>query len=189
MSQQNSQPQISLSHEEHRETLWRRVFQGATTTSLIDWLVETHPEWKNVPRKKIADALRTSNPRSNTFTGEWNREYTRINSQYIAHCKKLVEAALRPASAAISTIAVKLRDHASKVQIETANDLLAVSRSLVPIKKVVLDVISDALVNGISDDPTDQISDSTVRDDDAERLARIYLEGDLDEAMGSGSDV
>ena len=189
MSPENNQSEVSLSHEEHRTTLWRRVFQGATTASLIDWLVETHPEWKNVPRKKIADALRTSNPRSNAFTQEWSEEYNRINSQYLAHCKRLVEAALRPASAAISTIAAKLRQSAPDIQIETANDLLAVSRSLVPIKKVVLDVISDANINGISDDPTNQISDSTVRDDEAERLARIYLEGDLDEAMGSGSDI
>ena len=189
MSTDNIQPAITISHEEHRETLWRRVFQGATTTSLIDWLVETHPEWKNVPRKKIADALRTSNPRSNAFTGEWSREYNRINAQYIAYCQKLVEAALRPASAAISAIAINLRQHAPDVPIETANDLLAASRSLVPIKKVVLDVISDALINGISDDPTEQVSDSTVPDDDAERLARIYFEGDLDETFGPGSDV
>ena len=189
MSTENNQPEISLSHEEHRETLWRRVFQGATTTSLIDWLLETHPEWKNVPRKKIADALRTSNPRSIAFTGEWSQEYNRINSQYFAHCRKIVETALRPASAAISTIAIKLREHASQVPIESANDFLALSRSLVPIKKVVLDVISDALINGNSDDPTEQVSDSTFRDDDAERLARIYSEGDLDEASGSGSDV
>ncbi|MDE0043140.1 MAG: hypothetical protein OXT74_13970 [Candidatus Poribacteria bacterium] len=189
MSSENNQPEISLSHEEHRETLWRRVFQGATTTSLIDWLKETHPEWENVSRKKIADALRTSNPRSNAFTQEWSQEYTRINSQYIAHCQKLVEAALRPASAAISAIAIKLRQQASSVSIETANDLLAASRSLVPIKKVVLDVISDVLTNGVSNDRTDQTSDSTIRDDDAERLARIYLEGDLDEALGPGSDV
>ena len=189
MSRENNQPEISLSHEEHRATLWRRVFQGATTSSLIDWLLETHPEWKNVPRKKIADALRTSNPRSNAFTGEWSREYNRINAQYIAYCQKLVEAALRPASAAISAIAINLRQHAPDVPIETANDLLAASRSLVPIKKVVLDVISDALINGISDDPTEQVSDSTVPDDDAERLARIYFEGDLDETFGPGSDV
>ena len=189
MSSENNQPEISLSHEEHRETLWRRVFQGATTTSLIDWLKETHPEWENLSRKKIADALRSSNPRSNAFTQEWRQEYTRINSQYIAHCQKLVEAALRPASAAISAIAIKLRQQASKVQIETANDFLSVSRSLVPIKKVVLDVISDALINGIPNDPTDQVSNPTIRDDDAERLARIYLEGDLDEALGPGSDV
>ena len=189
MSTENNQPDISLSHEEHRATLWRRVFQGATTSSLIDWLLETHPEWKNVPRKKIADALRTSNPRSNAFTGEWSREYNRINAQYIAYCQKLVEAALRPASAAISAIAINLRQHAPDVPIETANDLLAASRSLVPIKKVVLDVISDALINGISDDPTEQVSDSTVPDDDAERLARIYFEGDLDETFGPGSDV
>ena len=189
MAPENNQLEITISHEEHRATLWRRVFQGATTTSLINWLVETHPEWENVPRKKIADALRTSNPRSNAFTGEWSEEYNRIKSQYVAHCKMLVEAALRPASAAISTIAVKLRQSAPDVQVETANDLLAVSRSLVPIKKVVLDVISDAHINGISDDPTDQISDSTIRDDEAERLARLYLEGDLDEALEPGSDV
>ena len=189
MSTENNQPEISISHEEHRATIWRRVFQGATTTSLIDWLKETHPEWENVSRKKIADALRTSNPRSNAFTGEWSEEYNRINSQYIAHCQKLVEAALRPASAAISTIAIKLRDHASKIPIETANDLLAVSRSLVPIKKVVLDVISDALINGVSYDPTEHVSDPTVRDDDAERLARIYFEGNHDETLGPGSDV
>lgn len=189
MSSENHQPVISLTHEEHRATLWRRVFQGATTTSLIEWLMETHPEWENVPRKKIANALRTSNPRSNAFTQEWSEEYNRINSQYIAHCRKMVETALRPASAAISAIAINLRQSAPEVPIESANDLLAVSRSLVPIKKVVLDVISDALIKGISNDPTEQVSDSNVRDDDAERLARIYLEADLDETLGPGSDI
>ena len=189
MSRENNQPEISLSHEEHREALWRRVFQGATTSLLIDWLVETHPEWKNASRKKIADALRTSNPHSNAFTGEWSREYNRINSQYFAHCKKIVETALRPGSAAISTLAIRLREHASKVPIESANDFLALSRSLVPIKKVVLDVISDALINGNSDDPTEQVPDSTFRDDDAERLARIYSEDNLDETLGPGSDI
>ncbi|MDE0298535.1 MAG: hypothetical protein OXN17_07890 [Candidatus Poribacteria bacterium] len=189
MTPENNQPEISLTHEEHRATLWRRVFQGATTTSLIDWLVETHPEWENVPRKKIADALRNSNPRSNAFTQEWRQEYNRINSQYFAHCRRMVEAALRPASAAISTIAIKLRESASKIQIETANDLLAASRSLIPIKQVVLDVISDAITNGISDDQSEQISDSTVPDEDAERFARLYLEGDLDETLETGSDI
>lgn len=189
MSSENNQPEITISHEEHRATLWRRVFQGATTTSLIDWLKETHPEWENVSRKKIADALRTSNPRSNAFTQEWSREYNRINGQYIAYCQKLVEAALRPASAAISAIAINLRQQAPDVPIETANDLLAASRSLVPIKKVVLDVISDALINGISHDPTEQVSDPTIPDDDAERLARIYLEGNLDETLGPDSDI
>ncbi len=189
MSSENHQPVISLTHEEHRATLWRRVFQGATTTSLIEWLMETHPEWETVPRKKIADALRTSNPRSNAFTQEWREQYNRINEQYIAYCQKIVEAALRPASAAISAIAINLRQSASEVPIETANDLLAVSRSLIPIKKVVLDVISDALINGNPNDPTQQVSDSNVPDDDAERLARIYLEADLDESLGLGSDV
>ena len=189
MSSENNQPEISLSHEEHRATLWRRVFQGATTSSLIDWLVETHPEWEHVPRKKIADALRPSNPRSNAFSGEWSQEHNRIKSQYFAHCKKIVETSLRPASSAISTIAMRLREHAPNVPVESANDFLALSRSLVPIKKVVLDVISDALMNGISHDPTEQVSDPTVRDDDAERLARLYLEGNLDESFGPGSDV
>ena len=141
------------------------------------------------PSKKNRGRTKNLHPRSNAFTGEWSREYNRINAQYIAYCQKLVEAALRPASAAISAIAINLRQHAPNVPIETANDLLAASRSLVPIKKVVLDVISDALINGISDDPTEQVSDSTVPDDDAERLARIYFEGDLDETFGPGSDV
>ena len=189
MSRENDQPEISLSHEEHRETLWRRVFQGAATPSLIDWLVETHPEWKNASRKKIADALRTSNPHSNAFTQEWSEEYNRIKSQYFAHCQKLMETALRPTSAAISTIALRLRDHASKVPIESANDFYVLSRSLAPLKKVVLDVISDALINGISHDSTEQESDSTLRDDDAERFASIYSEGDPDETLGPGSDV
>ena len=145
MSTENNQPEISLSHEEHRETLWRRVFQGATTTSLIDWLLETHPEWKNVPRKKIADALRTSNPRSIAFTGEWSQEYNRINSQYFAHCRKIVETALRPASDAISAIAEKLRQSAPKITIETADDLLAASRAIGPIKGVVREIISYTL--------------------------------------------
>ncbi len=182
MSSESNQLEISLSHEEHRETLWRRVFQGATTTSLIDWLMETHPEWKNVPRKKIADALRTSNPRSNVFTQEWREEHNRIKSQYFAHCQKLVQTALRPASATLSTLAIKLRESAPNIQIETANDFLAAARSLVPIKNVVLDVISDALINGIPNDPTKQVPNPTVPDDDAERLARIYLEGNLDES-------
>ena len=189
MTQENNQPEISLSHDEHRATLWRRVFQSANTPSLIDWLLETHPEWKNVPRKKIADALRTSNPRSNAFTQEWSEEHNRIKSQYIAHCRKLVEAAARPASATITTIAMRLRDQAPQVPIESANDFLALSRSLAPLKNVVLEVISDAFVNGISDDPTEQESDSAIRDDDPERFARTYLEGDFDETLDSGSDV
>ncbi len=189
MTQENNQPEISLSHDEHRATLWRRVFQSANTPSLIDWLLETHPEWKNAPRKKIADALRTSNPRSNAFTQEWREEHNRIKSQYFAHCRKLVEAAARPASATITTIAMRLRDQAPQVPIESANDFLALSRSLAPLKNVVLEVISDALVNGISDDPTEQESNSTVRDDEAERLMQIYLEADLDETLGPGSDV
>ena len=139
--------------------------------------------------KKIADALRTSNPRSNAFTQEWSREYNRIKSQYIAHCTEIVETALRPGSAAISTLAIRLREHASKVPIESANDFLALSRSLVPIKTVVLDVISDALMNGIHDDQTEQVPHSTFRVDDAERFARIYSEGDLDETLGPGSDI
>ena len=189
MSRENNQPEISLSHEEHRATLWRRVFQCAATPSLIDWLVETHPEWKNASRKKIADALRTSNPHSNAFTQEWSREYNRINSQYFAACRKIVETATLPASAAISTIAKRLRDHAPKVPIKSANDFLALSRTLAPLKKVALEIISDALMDGIHDDQTEQVPDSTFRDDDAERFARIYSEGDLDETLGPGSDV
>ena len=175
MSSENNQIEFSLSHEQHRATLWRRVFRGDTTASLIDWLIETHPEWKDVPRKKIADALRTSNPRSNVFTQEWREEHDRIKSQYFAHCQKLVQTALRPASAALSTLAIKLRDSAPNVPIETAHDFLTAARSLVPIKNVVLEVISDALMNGMPDDPTVQESNTTVRDDDAERFMRTYL--------------
>ena len=188
MSPENNQPEISLSHEEHRATLWRRVFQGANTPSLIDWLKETHPEWEHVTRKKIADALRTSNPRSNAFTKEWDDEYNRIKSQYFAACRKHLEAALQPASDAISAIAEKLRQSAPKITIETADDLLAASRAIGPIKGVVREIISYTLTSDTTNDRTEEEFNSTIPDEDAERIARSYFES-RDRESGDGSDV
>ena len=52
------QVQIKLTHEEHTDTIYQPVY--AATTAIVDTLIKTHLEWKNVPRRKIQD--RTCNP-------------------------------------------------------------------------------------------------------------------------------
>ncbi len=52
------QVQIKLTDGERTDTIYQPVY--AATTAIVDTLIKTYLEWKNVPRRKIQD--RTCNP-------------------------------------------------------------------------------------------------------------------------------
>ena len=67
--------QVKLTDEERTDTIYQRVWQNATTTAIVDALIEAHPEWKDVPRRKIQDATRTCNPFHSNFAKKWKPIY------------------------------------------------------------------------------------------------------------------
>ena len=54
------QAQIKLTDEEHTNTINLPVRQNVAAAAIVDTLIKAHPEWKDVPRRKIQD--RTCNP-------------------------------------------------------------------------------------------------------------------------------
>ena len=71
---QMKQIQIKLTDEEHTGTIYQPVCQNAAATASADTLMKAHPEWKDVPRRKIQD--RTCNPFHGTFVKKWKSIYT-----------------------------------------------------------------------------------------------------------------
>jgi len=57
------QVQIKLTDEERTDTIYQPVYAAAT--AIVDTLIKAHPEWKDVPRRKIQD--RTFNPFRDKF--------------------------------------------------------------------------------------------------------------------------
>ena len=52
---QMKQVRIKLTDEECTDTIYQPVCQNAATTAIVDTLMKAHPEWKDVPRRKIQD--------------------------------------------------------------------------------------------------------------------------------------
>ena len=57
------QAQIKLTDDERTDTIYQPVYAAAD--AIVDALIKAHPEWKDVPRRKIQD--RTCNPFRDKF--------------------------------------------------------------------------------------------------------------------------
>ena len=132
------QVQVKLSDEERADTIYQRVWQNATTTAIVDALIEAHPEWKDVPRRKIQDATRTCNPFHSKFAEKWKPIYTSTIKHFQAECERHTQGTSLHASMAISKLVEKVLDGLNHVELQSPNDVLSIARSITPIRKTLL---------------------------------------------------
>lgn len=152
------QVQVKLTDEERFDTIYQRVWQNATTTAIVDALIKAHPEWKDVPRRKIQDATRTCNPFHNRFAKKWKPIYASTLKHFQAEREKLIQGMSLHASEAISEAIKKVLEGLNHVAIESPNDVLSIARSITPIRNTLLLSINH---NSNDEDNTEQGHDSS----------------------------
>ena len=129
---------FKIPDEDHAESIRRRVYDGWTTTRIVDSWIEKYPEWRHIDRKKFRDASSLSNPNAKRCSDKWRDMYERTLAEFRDDRCKLLEASAGKASSAISELLEKVRSGIPDVAIETAHDLLAVARAIVPVKHIAL---------------------------------------------------
>ena len=129
---------FKISHEDHAEGIRRRVYDGWTTSQIIDSWIEKYPKWKHIDRKKFRDASSLSNPNTKRCSAKWHEIYERTFAEFREERAKILEATAGKASSAISELVEKVRSGIRDVIVENARDLLAVARSIIPVKEVAL---------------------------------------------------
>ena len=127
---------FKISHEDHLDGIVHRVYESWGTSQVVDSWMEKYPRWAHLGRKIFRDAARVSNPRSNKFSTEYRKIYERTLAHYREERRALLEATASKASSAISQIVESVRSNATNVPIDNAHDLLAVSRSIYPVKDI-----------------------------------------------------
>ena len=80
------QIQIKLTDEERIGTIYQPVCQNAATTASADTLMKAHPEWKDVPRRKIQ--ARTCNPFHGTFVKSESQSIQAPSSTFKQNAKR-----------------------------------------------------------------------------------------------------
>ena len=127
---------FKISHEDHLDGIVNRVYESWGTSQVVDSWMEKYPRWAHLGRKIFRDAARVSNPRSNKFSTEYRKIYERTLAHYREERRALLEATASKASSAISQIVESVRSNVTNVPIDNAHDLLAVSRSIYPVKDI-----------------------------------------------------
>ncbi|MDE0297260.1 MAG: hypothetical protein OXN17_01340 [Candidatus Poribacteria bacterium] len=150
--------QIKLTDEERADTIYKRVWQNATTTAIVDALIAAHPEWKDVPRRIIQDATRTCNPFHGKFAKKWKPLYASTIKHFQAERERHIQGSSLPASMAISKLIEKVLEEIDNVELRTPNDVLSIARSIAPIRKVLSLSLS---ANSNDEDYTEQGHDSS----------------------------
>ena len=149
--------QIKLTDEERADTIYQRVWQNATTTAIVDALINAHPEWKDVPRRIIQDATRTCNPFHGKFAKKWKPIYESTLKHFQAECERHTQGTSLHASMAISKLIEKVLEGLNHIEIQSPNDVLSIARSITPIRKTLLLSIDH---NSNDEDNTEQGHDS-----------------------------
>ena len=129
---------FKIADEDHAESIRRRVYDGWTTTQIVDSWIEKYPEWKHIERRKFTDASLLSNPGSMRFSKKWRDIYTRHLANFNEERNALLQAAAGKASGAISELVEKVRCGIRDVSVDNANDLLTLARAIVPVKDMAL---------------------------------------------------
>ena len=134
---------VKISHEDHVDGIVRRVYAGWGTSQIVDsWMVK-YPQWAHLGRKIFRDAARVSNPQSNKFSDDYRKIHERTIAYYREERLALLEATISEASSAISKIVEGVRPNVTNVPIESAHDLLHLSRAINPLKDLALKAIQD----------------------------------------------
>ena len=129
---------LEISREDHLQGIVHRVYEGWGTTQIVDSWMKKYPRWAHLGRKPFRDAARVSNPQSNQFSDEYRQLYERSLALYREERRALLEATAGKASSAISEIVETVRSKVANVPIESAHELLHLSRILNPLKDIVL---------------------------------------------------
>ena len=127
---------FKISDEDHAEGIRRRVYDGWTTSQIVDSWIEKYPQWKHIDRKKFTDASLLSNPGSTRFSKKWSDIFARTLANFNEERRALLQATAGKASTAILELVEKVRRSARDISIDNAHDLLAVSRSIYPVKDI-----------------------------------------------------
>ena len=133
---------LKISGEDHAEGIRRRIYDGWTTTQIIDSWIEKYPEWKHIERQKFRDASLLSNPGSKRFSKRWREIYARTLTNFNEERRALLQATAGKASTAISELVEKVRCGIHDISIDNANDLLTLARAIVPVKDIALHEIA-----------------------------------------------
>ena len=151
------QVQVKLTDEERTDTIYRRVWQNATTTAIVDALIKAHPEWKDVPRRIIQDATRTCNPFHGKFAKKWKPIYASTIKHFQAERERHIQGTSLHASMAISKLIEKVLEGINHVELQSPNDVLSIARSITPIRKTLL----MSITHNANEDNTEQGHDSS----------------------------
>ena len=114
------QVQIKVTDEERTDTIYQPVCQNVAAAAIVDTLIKAHPEWKDVPRRRIQD--RTCNPFHGKIAKKWKSIYTSTIKHFQAECKTPLQATSLHASVAISEVIKKVLESLNRIAIEIADD-------------------------------------------------------------------
>ena len=129
---------FKISDEDHAEAIHRRVYDGWTTSQIVDSWIKKYPAWRHIERKRFSDASSLSNPNAKRCSTKWRGIYERTLAEYREERRKLLEAAAGKAVSAISELVEKVRCGIRDVSVDNPNDLLTVARAIGPVKEIAL---------------------------------------------------
>ncbi|MDE0042852.1 MAG: hypothetical protein OXT74_12510 [Candidatus Poribacteria bacterium] len=129
---------IKISDEDHAEAIRRRVYDGWTTSRIVDSWIEKYPEWNHIERKKFRDASLLSNPASTRFSKKWREIYVRHLANFNEERSAVLQAAAGKTSSVILELVEKVRRGVQGISVDNANDLLTVARAINTVKDVAL---------------------------------------------------
>ena len=129
---------FKIPDEDHVESIRRRVYDGWTTTRIVDSWIEKYPEWKHIERQKFRDASLLSNPGSKRFSKKWREIYARTLTNFNEEHRALLQATAGKASTTISELVEKVRCGIRDISVDNANDLLTLARTINQVKDIAL---------------------------------------------------
>ena len=129
---------FKISDEDHAEAIRRRVYDGWTTSQIVDSWIKKYPRWNHIERKKFRDASLLSNPASTRFSEKWREIYARHLANFNEERSAALQAAAGKTSSVILELVEKVRRGVHDISVDNAYDLLNVARTINTVKDVAL---------------------------------------------------
>ena len=119
---------FKISHEDSIERSRRQVYDGWTTSQIVDSRIQKYPMCKHIDRRKFVDASLLSNPLSKRSSKKWGEKYARTLSNFIEVRRAWLQAAPGKASSAISELVEKVRSNLDNVTVNEREKVVGTLR-------------------------------------------------------------